>query len=398
METQVYRDAKKKMGAKIACTLEALTPVHVGSGVKWQYGVDYFTDKDDEGFYTVVIPPEEFLDYIRQNPDKIPESNQEWIKVLKDATGGYDFDSCMPANREDIHAFERNGNGKWYLPGSSIKGALRSVIINALWQGKSEADKNHLLGQLQPSESWADSKIMGRMLGGNPNTNLLRLLQVFDGNINSQDIELFKLHILSLSNHEGTSFRWWRRNHNEENPQNATALYAEMLQKGSIVDFSLRFDDFLHAKNRDAQIPNVSLDFDTMADWANDYANVVLNSEIEYFEDCNQKDHPTLDITTVINELETLLDILPKKGDNSHFLMRMGWGSGYKNITGNLLSQDQLNDRSQWNPKERRNESIRQKYRLATERLNFPFSKTRRIVFEGDAPSTVCGWVKISQV
>ncbi|MCS7054494.1 MAG: hypothetical protein NZM09_12300, partial [Ignavibacterium sp.] len=79
-------------------------------------------------------------------------------------------------------------------------------------------------------------------------------------------------------------------------------------------------------------------------------------------------------------EIEKLLETIKKLSDDE-FILRLSWGSGWKGMTGDYFDQNWL-------------ATFRRKYQLG--KRDFPiFPKTRRIVFEGEEPKYLTGWVKI---
>lgn len=366
---QTFVDAQKRVGQKISCQLEALSPVHVGSGLRLVRGLDYCTDKNK----TFIAFQNKLLVYLKSNPEKINLLGEGGLIMQAGAKCRRFYSSATPNGKQYIHAFEMNGKEEFYLPGSSIKGAIRSIIINKLW--KDNPNQTELLK--------SSNEIESKLIGQDANKDPLRILNIYDAEIRSQDINLYKVHILSLADKEGKSFKWWKPSANSENPAYATASFLEMLNKGAKLNFSLSFNTFL-SENRIQSLSTkgIPTNFEALAQWANAYAKTVLGEEIKFFKSCNDKGHQYLDVSPVIESLEEIKNTIP--ADNSAFIMRMGWGSGYKNITGNLLTQEQLTT------------NFRERHKLAKDKTNFPFSKTRKIVFNGDSPETVCGWVKIS--
>ena len=61
---ELINESKSKLGLKIPCSIEILTPVHIGSGVKLTEGIDFVkTDHSVE-----IIPQSELMEYLKNNP------------------------------------------------------------------------------------------------------------------------------------------------------------------------------------------------------------------------------------------------------------------------------------------------------------------------------------------
>ena len=59
--------SKEKLGLKIPCTLEILSPVHIGSGVKLAKDIDFFND----GNSITIVSQAELMQYLEDNPDEL---------------------------------------------------------------------------------------------------------------------------------------------------------------------------------------------------------------------------------------------------------------------------------------------------------------------------------------
>jgi hypothetical protein len=127
--------------------LEVLTPVHVGteSSKLWMKFVDYFLDNgkiyiiDQNKLYKKLMNiqargNQSGLDYYMELLTKghfevIEGYIKNEIDVEAIAKQTFDYSGKLP---KDIHPLTRTG-GTSYIPGSSIKGAIRSVLFNYLY-------------------------------------------------------------------------------------------------------------------------------------------------------------------------------------------------------------------------------------------------------------------------
>ena len=145
--------------------LEILTPVHIGGGKEkdWSKGIDFV---HHEGKIYILDKERVFLDLLENKKEgsylsKINSGNlvnleRFILHELGDNLEDYAtkiIDSDMPESASEIKSLIRNGQGKPYIPGSSIKGALASVIANYLSKNSSQKETNHkkLLGEFSES-------------------------------------------------------------------------------------------------------------------------------------------------------------------------------------------------------------------------------------------------------
>lgn len=174
-----------EIGTTYQLEIEVLTPLHVGSGTKLLEGFDFtrhngrtyrldvdrlLTDRwpDDERQQDLLLgrPPADLLektDYTADSPFFIYSLAGE------------------PALREIIEQI-RDVQGRAYLPGSSLKGALRTALLRFV-----TGDKPGTIGRGDigpgggPREAVKAAKaIETQWLGGDPNRDLLRAVQVAD--------------------------------------------------------------------------------------------------------------------------------------------------------------------------------------------------------------------------
>ncbi|MGB9665688.1 MAG: type III-A CRISPR-associated RAMP protein Csm5 [Ignavibacteria bacterium] len=372
------KTSKQKLGEKIPCSIEILTPVHIGSGVKLTDGIDFVKDNDS----VHIIPQAVLIKYLEVNPDERDRfiSGNYKLNSLKRIPEGRRYNISMGRTSE-INEFERNGNGKPYIPGSSIKGAIRTVLLKKRFDELDQNKQNELLKKVTSNrKEWAAEPIVNELLGKDSNKNLMRILEVFDAEFENLDLD--KIQILSLTNDAGTSYGWkqlWNKQ-NITDPNRASQIFCETLPIGSKSYFSLTLHSFL--LNEPAAISTLNFNENSLSNiqelvsTINKYSKQKLEKEKEFFEKLTSPKK----LNTVINEIQSLLDKI-KKLSNDEFILRISWGSGWKGMTGDYLDQTWLMN-------------FRRKYQLG--KINFPiFPKTRRIVIEDDEPKYLTGWVKV---
>lgn len=138
--------------------LTAVTPFHVGSGVKYskkEYHVDTETQTvtlmdmnrvmgwiAEQGHEDLVVAFESFMmsrddndirDFLTRRI-RMPEAVQKKCVLYSFSCGGA---FSRDKNKRDLSAFMRDTEGRPYVPGSSLKGALRTVLlVKMLREGK----------------------------------------------------------------------------------------------------------------------------------------------------------------------------------------------------------------------------------------------------------------------
>jgi CRISPR-associated protein Csm5 len=288
----------------------------------------------------------------------------------------------------EIFEFEKDGNGHPYIPGSSLKGAIRTIIFKKLFDELSPAKQNDLLSRINnsnPRKEFASEPLMKELFGKDPNHNLMRLLQVYD--IPFSSFELSKVFILSLTNPNGTTYGWKKMGAGMPNVtlnQDPTSLIIESLPVGGKSAFSIHIDDFLSgnvvAKNT---LGFNKLNLGELSIMINRYSKLKLNDEKVFFAGLKKPQF----LPEVLAGIENIKSHIPKENspmEKTEFVIRMSWGSSWKGMTGDYLS-------SEWLEKFRRNRNFK-----FTKHPDFPiYPKTRKIIFEDDIPKYLTGWVKV---
>lgn len=400
------KHSKEKLGEKIPCSIEILSPVHVGSGVKLSEGIDFI--KNSETIH--IVPQAELMQYLEDNPDEL----ERFIK------GGYKLKSLskIPVGRvynismgwsSEILQFERNGFGKPYIPGSSIKGAIRTILLKKIFDDLSLSEKNELLSLIENNrKEWASEPILKKIFGETSNQNLMRVLEIFD--VPFDELELSKVLVLTLTSESGTSYGWKKMGRDpktkkpfpaQKNPNYATSIFVETLPIGTKSYFSISLSNFLMsnpvAKN-ELGFNNPTLqNIGNLVSIINIYSKQKLEEEKIFFSNLTEPRK----LNFLINEIDLLLDQLNNLLNNSsknsvnEFIMRISWGSGWKCMTGDFI--DELVKDEETNEKWIR--YFREKYNRPKNSFgkeNFPiFPKTRKVVFEENEPKYLTGWVKV---
>lgn len=367
---------KNILGKRINCSLEVLSPVHIGSGIKLQKNFDYLS----EGNYTIIFTKEEIEKLLIENPEIIDEFDKQGFNpasYLKKILNPRRYNvNCVS---RDILEFERNGEGIPYIPGSSFKGAIRTVLLYSFFKSIPSDEQNKLLSKIDYTKSkFASDPILKDLFGEDSNHNLFRSISISDIYFDNSNLNLLCTYVLSLST--GSSYKWKKMGKNSQNSDNikdATAIYSEMISIGSKANFTIRLDDFLFTNS----VAKTELQFNQfttndLAKKINIYSKTKIQNEIKFIDKINSNNK--LDILKKnLEEMESKISI-----DNTNeFIIRLSWGSGWKGMTGDFLSSEALTE-------------VRKQFKLGKTGFNI-FPKSRKIVFEGDKPSYLTGWVKV---
>ena len=267
---------------KYKMKLEVLTPLHIG-GADYKSKLDkkeYVFDKengkltliDGEKFISFLIKKnlfDEYIFYIQKNLNLKKNEQDKNIKLIdflksKDIYKNIEeFRKKAPfrVNPEieemnDIKLMLRNFQGKPYIPGSSIKGALVNfLLVNYIINNrdKFKVEKNRILEIAKKFSNDNDIK--------RAKNDIKRIVNEIEKSIifgNNKELEKSKRFGLSVSdtyNYSNTKTNFYgdideKRDTSKEEKEQAMPVYREYIMADSIFDFDITLDIDLMQKSK----------------------------------------------------------------------------------------------------------------------------------------------------
>ena len=124
--------------------IETLSPVHIGSGTEWMGNYEYLKFSNERKI--VVIDDHKVLNLIGK------ENLNRWVSLIENQGDLLEYlqrqksdlvsadvarysmhaPGVTPSKENTIKAFIRNGQHMPYIPGSSLKGAMRTAFLRML--------------------------------------------------------------------------------------------------------------------------------------------------------------------------------------------------------------------------------------------------------------------------
>jgi CRISPR-associated protein Csm5 len=284
---------------------------------------------------------------------------------------------------ESLHipTFAAGASGP-YLPGTAIKGSLRTGMLFANWRDGMLQD---LLGRVQgerlprrPSESVEEQAL------GQAGSSRMRFLSA--GDSAPVAVSGFKVYLLRTSTlvprGSGYALGWKqspRGSVDGARPDESTPTFAEMASPGTAFEGDWEEKGFFLQPDvrRSVRWPE-SLNRARIFEAVNVYAAGLLSLQRQYASWAG--------LGLLDKSLDELEQRLAQARENGSCLLCMGWGGG-------------LPAKSAWL------DASNQDYRKILEQFGFynralasnlPFPKTRRIVFIGNRPATLPGWAELA--
>lgn len=367
-----------KIRTAYQCTLQLLTPVHVGTGEMMQKGLDFvqignriYAISTNKMFAAVgELGSEKVNSFTEAIEDNRVE---EWLKengIPPESISRYSFPSQRRYPPRMIYPQIRDGMAKPIIPGSSLKGALRTATVRKLLAKDDNAK------DLKTEKN--DDRLIRKLLGDNPNTNLLRLLSVGDFSFPGRDVGLQAIEVYLMAAPSAHRLTPKRCNGKPMQP-----IWVENIQKKAASRGLVSFDDYLAgAKNCNVNYldSDEKVDLPWLIDACRELTLHTIKTELAFLKD--KIGSPVEELRSFYtNDLQRELDNL----SDGETIIRMAWGSGWRGMTGQLLEDEDLT------------ESLRRKLKLAPQCVKFPFPKSRRLATCNDKFLPL-GWIKLSFV
>ena len=346
--------------------LMTLSPLHIGSGRKLLRDYDYAVHQGR----TWRIDEDALLDAaLGQDPGEWDEAilRQPAADLLQPAD--YKASSGLfryvahgaPRSKEKGAHLREQIKDAWdrpYLPGSSLKGALRTALLaHALDQNPRALN----LSRLRDNRKWASQPIERAALGRNPNYDLLRALQVGDSQPLPPDKALTIVNAQVLTGGQPGS------------PIEVEALRPELTLRSSIkLDLAL----FTPSAERKLQLGDRREWLTGLMDLCRARVTPLIQREQDWFA----QRYPRSQIAGFYSQLYQLAQELPSE----RTLLQIGWGGGWHSKS----VGERLNERER--------ENVIRRYRLARgkRRPGDPFPKSRRATLDHQGqPRRPLGWV-----
>ncbi len=392
-----------------------LTPVHVGSGNKLSV-----IDMVCEAKQCTVIDMDALFERLKHNTSAFNEMSARGFNI-SDFLGRQRIkpqdvcrytinnpESVRLRERTEILEMMKTGMGAPIIPGSSIKGALRTAILHRLWEEMDDRETSAVIRQVMNSRNKkerAAEKLNEFVFGKTPNEDFMRALQVGDAQFNTSEMVLTDSVILNAVQIGGHMWKKWGKS-NTADPRQAMHVYCEALRTDANAYGKINIDESL-IKNEPAAAALGFADkkdvFDDLSSLCNSFALNHIQEERVFFEQCG------------MNSMAQFYTNLQKKiSNNGAFLLQLGWGTGWRSMTGNFLDRDTLNNLREnfhfglakcpqcngFLKPDRRNrgESFcgRCRCNYPTRDLIYPnFPKTRKLILQRGKPSCPFGWIEI---
>jgi len=239
-----------------------------------------------------------------------------------------------PGSTGKIKAFIKDGAyGKAYIPGSSIKGAMRSAVAHHFCNG---------FAQKNPDQTFIKKF----------DDSLFRLIKV--GDIPIRDTRLYRSKVITLVNVGGRNLVNWKETRNRNVRSFKTEGFDTSFESpiiGTVLNsFNLHMANkllniFLKTVPEKINLSDLAVEFLSTPDPLNELYRAInfatsnhLKRELSFFKKYKDGDKVNL----IIKGIENLLNLIDRSDVPTKALLRFGSGSGFHSISGDWQFEDHI--------------------------------------------------------
>ena len=414
--------------------LRTLTPVHISKGQerKLKVNTDVYTQDNKKYLINWDCLMEKMLPddiwkisiILKDNPGKIrsyiasKKYFQKFPECFKEIKG-----TIPSKSGSDMYLFMRDGFGRPFMPGSSIKGALRTILFRYLFEEKypdvinQVLDNRNLVKKLKGKNNITDNKILKEIIGAFSDSIMsaiiVRDIYFDEERLNWRVVKTFGYDPQNerkqgWKKSGGNYDRYAPKNNEEFLSSFSTAVECATgtfpleivvkINKSKCEEISnekarehCNKDTYFRLIN-ELNLEDSRTFWRNLFEYNNKYMKQYLKKEVKFFE----KAQGIYKVNEIINILNTCKnDHIPK--DNTSTILRLGSGQGYYSITGDWIFPDHLTTLY-------KSDELKNLFpiRMRNGRIKKPFPKmykTRKFLFrkaKGDLKLVPPGFVKIT--
>lgn len=318
--------------------IETLTSLHIGSGETLQYGSDFVCGNIDGNDFIGIIEPRRILSLIGE------EHISNWVSAIdrKESTdsivklyspkSGIDcyskrliLDWAGVKSTDTLKEFIHDGMGKPYIPGSSIKGAIRTAVLATLAN-----ERDNFQSRIQDRGRVSARQVESLLFGKDPNSDVFRFLLVGDAVFGNE----YEVAVRMVNINERPVRGFWDKSKQQ-------VIEAIASEDSSVFQIKIASEYFdycnkhwpVSAKNPLGKLPGEMQTLSSLFSLINAHTKGLVESEIEYWN--NLIDQDTSDrVSDYIGKMKDILTSINQCVEGKECVLRIGHGSGWRFMTG----------------------------------------------------------------
>lgn len=313
--------------------IETLSAVHIGSGDTLQYGADFVRGNYQDNDMLAVVDLHKIAALIGEQ--NIPfwvaaiekgDSTAAIVKRFAPEASIADYAKRLVLQWADIRNSDtlkeqiHDGRGVPYIPGSSIKGAIRTAVLASLAK-----DLPDLENKLKNRFGRVTAELVeSELFGNNPNKDVFRFLQVGDAYFGKN----YEVAIRMVNINERERLGYWDESKSQLIEAICPEDTAEFQMKINQTGYSLT-----KSNGQISTIPNCLNSASALFETINAHTLHLLETEKEYWEERVANDD-TDSVADYLDRISNMINAVNHCEKGKECVLRIGHGSGWRFITG----------------------------------------------------------------
>lgn len=366
--------------------VKTISSVHIGSGNFLRNNSDFVVWDENGESLIGILDPKKMLSIIGvdkiNNWISVIERNGDTIEFMKNVGGCKSprkyvqrviYNYAQIGNNDTLKECLHDGMGRAYIPGSSIKGAIRTAITAVLAQ-KIQRLEDKVVFRVGNRDKVQASNVEKLLFGQNPNSDVFRFLHIGDIYFGACEIasKIVNLNI--------------RRSEKLKDNSKSQLVESIFAEDESITQMKLDTRYYQWAKShwqgREClgTLPEEMNSLSVLFSVINQHTRTLVEEEIEYWRDKQSNGYQGAE--DYIDSMQEILEEIGKCDNGKQCVLRLGHASGWRFITG-AWTEQLSNFNSHIIPASRPRNNLYSDY---------DFPKSRRIDEEG----YVYGFIKLT--
>lgn len=357
--------------ANYTLMIRTLSPLHIGTGRELRNMFDFVTGDNQTGRMNVDKLLNEKFD--PKNPNALPGellgkdiSNPAYFRyILTGRPRSIKADSVLRECVKDVYDVP-------YIPGSSIKGAMRTAFGAALLAGSRLS--NDMI-DLRGNPKRADDRLEKELFGADPQNDLFRALQISDAQLPKELRDPNKT--MQVLNTNPITVK---------SANSSVPVEAECINDKLNFSADLKIDDYvLKEKN----MPNKDLLSKNLMSVIKKHGDQRLHHLQDWYKNVAGAERINSFLSQLLNFSEGSLSKV-----NNMALMQMGFGTGWDGMTySDWLKTDDVFFENLYQGHLRRKQN---KGRAPMREPGTPFPTSRKVTMLSEKPNLPLGWVLLT--
>lgn len=314
--------------------LKVLTPVHIGTGIEWQPKFEYVFFKD-AGVVAVMDTEKvlgilgednlhQWVSCVERKESLLPLLQKRKPQLKPDDVASLTIRSSGTQEKPVKSLIRSQATGQPMLPGSSLKGAIRTAVFAELLLSNHELAKRmeNLGRQGGKFIKWDDSQLQSRFFGRNPNEDIFRVFRPGDAHFSGGT----ETSIIKSVNKYGDDYRI----------KESLTQVVETIPRGAVAPFRISIDELVVKRSEKAKKKVLNRNVYLLNDIKRLFSTIkahtlrLVEDEIDYW--VNSAGNPEC-IGIYVDEMVEIKNEI-KACSDTECVLRVGWGSGFRFMTG----------------------------------------------------------------